>query len=88
MAERALPEGSDGSSGGETNFVEAGLRGTAPAAFRYSKKERTTESLKATVAALFFCALSLSLHESTSEGVTSAGCFITTKVKNSDRARR
>jgi hypothetical protein len=41
-------------SDGETSFVEAGLSVTAPAAFRYSKKERTTESLKATVAALFF----------------------------------
>jgi hypothetical protein len=30
------------------------LSATAPAAFRYSKKERTAESLKATVAALFF----------------------------------
>jgi hypothetical protein len=54
LADSARPEGSAGSAGGETSFVEAGLRGTAPAAFRYSKKDRTTESLKATVAALFF----------------------------------
>jgi len=60
LAERALPAGSDGSSGGETSFVEAGLSETAPAAFRYSKKERMTDSLKATVAALFFCERSLS----------------------------
>ncbi|MDQ3687289.1 MAG: hypothetical protein M3430_17065 [Acidobacteriota bacterium] len=69
----ALPTGSDGSSGGETTLVEAGLKGTAPAAFRYSKKERTTDSLKATVAALFFCERSLSHHRSTSSGTTSVG---------------
>jgi hypothetical protein len=52
------------------------LRGTAPAAFRYSKKERTTESLKATVEALFFRERSRSLQRSTSAGTTSAGCLM------------
>ena len=52
MTDSAHPAGSDESSGGETNLVEAGLRGIAPAAFKYSKKVHTTDSLKATVAAL------------------------------------
>jgi L-ascorbate metabolism protein UlaG (beta-lactamase superfamily) len=80
--------GPDGSSGGETTLVEAGLRRIAPAAFRYSKKEQTTESLKATVAALFFCARSLSLQSTTSCGITSSGCFIPVNWKNSMTARR
>ena len=42
----------DGSCGGGTSFTEAGLKATWPAARRWSKKERTTESLKATVAGL------------------------------------
>jgi hypothetical protein len=43
-------------AGGSTSLVAAGLSVTAPAAHRCSKKERMTESLKATVAALFICA--------------------------------
>jgi hypothetical protein len=58
------------SSSGETNFVEAGLNGTASAAFRHPKKERTTKSLKATVAALFFRERSLSLQSRTAAGTT------------------
>jgi site-specific DNA recombinase len=44
------------------------LSGTVPAAFSYSKKERTTESLKATVAALFLRERSQSLQRTTSCG--------------------
>ena len=83
MTESALPEGSDGSLGGGTNFVEAGLSGTAPATFRYSKKDRTTESLNATVAALFFWERNQSLQNTTSEGTTSEGCFMPVNWKNS-----
>jgi hypothetical protein len=42
------------SAGGETSLVEAGLRMMKPEARRCSKKDLTTESLKATVAA-FLC---------------------------------
>jgi hypothetical protein len=87
LAESARPAGSDGSSGGETSFVEAGLSGIAPAAFRYSKKERTTDSLKATVEALFFCERDRSLQRITSAGTTSEGCFMPVDWKNSRRAR-
>ena len=58
-----------------------------PAAFRYSKKERTTESLKATVAALFLRERSQSLQSRMSLGTTSAGCFMPANWKNSRRAR-
>jgi hypothetical protein len=56
LAVSARPAGSVGNSGGETSLVEAGFNGTTPAAFRYSKKERTTESLKETVAGRFLLA--------------------------------
>jgi hypothetical protein len=52
------------------------LSGITPTAFKYSKKERTTESLKATVEALFFLKRSQSLQRTTSLGITSEGCFI------------
>ncbi len=87
MADSALPAGSDGNSSGETSLVEAGLRGMVPAAFRYSKKERTTESLKATVEALFLCERSLSLQSNTSAGTTSEGCLMPADWKNSRKAR-
>ncbi|MFL6210037.1 MAG: hypothetical protein ACJ74W_14365 [Pyrinomonadaceae bacterium] len=63
------------------------MSGTAPAAFRYSKKERTTDSLKATVATPFFCEHNLSLQCSTPCGTTSEGCFIPMDWKNSRTAR-
>jgi hypothetical protein len=69
------------------SFVEAGLSGMAPAAFRYSKKERTTESLNETVAALFFRERSQSLQRVTSLGTTSEGCFMPVNWKNSRSAR-
>ena len=48
----ARPAYCSGTGGGGTSFVEAGLRVTSPAACRYEKKERTTESFYATVAGL------------------------------------
>lgn len=70
---RALPAVSDGNSGGETSFVEAGLRSTTPPAFRCSKKERTTASLKATVAGFRRLERRPSRQSMTSEGMTCAG---------------
>ncbi len=51
------------------------LKGTTAVAFRYSKKERTTESLRQTVEARFFCERNRSRQRSASAGITSVGCF-------------
>lgn len=75
-------------SGGVTSFVEAGLRRTIPAAFRYSKKERMTESLKETVATLFLLCRKWSRQFSTFAGTTSVGCLPPTNWKKSATARR
>ena len=53
LLRRGILQHSFGNSGGVTSLVEAGFSGMTPAAFRYSKKERITESLKQTVGARF-----------------------------------